>query len=163
MEFAKGEVIEKTREDGDAHVLSNKKINAIATYILRRHTCDDSLRGTILDFAKKMFPNNDDPYRKVGDTLFAMNVEDVQRECATRPTLRLRGRIMPHYKFRHQKASLIYVYDAVKEMQEQCGVGELFYFLGDLRQVVADDIIDSNRELLAAKVVASLPDTNWTT
>ena len=149
MEFPEEEEVED-----EAHVLSNKKINAIATYILRADTCDGYVRDQFVDVSNKMCgADPSHPYDKIGDALFAMNVEAVQQNCA-KYSMRLRGRVMPHYKSRAQNASLIYVYDAVKELQKQCEVlygDTLFGLLYDLRQAVADDIIETNRKFLEEK------------
>ena len=153
MEFA--EDGRKERGQGVfARVLSSKKINAIATYVIDTQYEIGVLRDQFFAAARKLGGN---PYDKIGEALFKMNVEAVQRHCAEFPSLRLRGNLTPHYKFRSQKASLIYVYDAVNELYEQCCLSgdDLFALLCRLRLVVADDIIETNRELLAGKVVVA--------
>ena len=151
MEFA--EDGRKERGQGVfARVLSSKKINAIATYVIDTEYELGVLRDQFFAAARKLGGN---PYHKIGEALFKMNVEAVQRHCDEFPSLRLRGNLTPNYKFRSQKASLIYVYDAINELQDQCwGSGDdLFRPLCQLRQAVADDIIETNREFLAEEKV----------
>jgi len=50
---------------------------------------------------------------------------------------------MPNYKYRKEKASLVRVYDAVKDLQDQCWIlsgTDLFELLCTLRQAVADEL-----------------------
>ena len=151
MEFA--EDGRKERGQGVfARVLSSKKINAIATYVIDTEYELGVLRDQFFAAARKLGGN---PYHKIGEALFKMNVEAVQRHCAEFPSLRLRGNPTPNYKYRRQEASLIYVYDAINELQDQCwGSGDdLFRPLCQLRQAVADDIIETNREFLAEEKV----------
>ena len=156
MEFA--EDGRKERGQGVfARVLSSKKINAIATYITDTEYELGVLRDQFFKAAKGKPDADPNPYRQLGKALFEMNVESVRWRCAEFPSLRLRGNLTPHYKYRSQDAPLIYVYDAVNELYEQCCLSgdDLFDLLCDLRLLVADNIIETNRELLAGKDVAS--------
>ena len=163
MEFA--EDGRKERGQGVfARVLSNRKINAIVTCI----DSADNL-GVLRDNFFEAVSKKHDPLLvrqlwtggpdDLGKAFFDMNVESVKQRCAEFPSLRLRGMVMPHYKFRPEKASLVRVYDAVKELQDQCWTLSstlLFHLLEQLKMAVADEIIDRYRELLAGKgVVAS--------
>jgi hypothetical protein len=153
MEFPEDEKKEK-EESVDAHVCSSRKINAITTYIYSTYELG-VLRDEFYEVANRK-SDGDDPYSQLGKALFAMNVEAVQQSCAKFPSLRLRGRVMPNYKYRKEKASLVRVYDAVKDLQDQCWIlsgTDLFELLCTLRQAVADDIIETNRELLAEEKV----------
>ena len=154
MEFA-GDGRKERGKGVFARVLCNRKINAIATYITETDYVLGVLREQFFDVAKRKPDADPNPYHQLGKALFEMNVEAVRRRCAEFPSLRLRGNLTPHYKFRSQKASLIYVYDAINELQDQCwGSGDdLFRPLCQLRQAVADDIIETNRKFLAEEKV----------
>jgi hypothetical protein len=134
-----------------AYVCSNATINTVVTYLCYSNL--EWLRQLFYDATSR----DGDFGFTVGKALFDLNVNAVEQHYGKGEAKNFREL---NYAYRAVKTSLVKVYDAVKELMYQCCEGdlpetELYKLLVATKAAVADDIIETNREFLAGKGVAS--------